>query len=73
MRNTADVLEAQQKLYAAVKAYNEARYDFVLNTLRLRQVAGTLASADLVALSSYGNKTYDPAVDFLPPAFRSEL
>lgn len=72
-RNTADVLEAQRKLYTAVKAYNEARYDFVLNTLRLRQVAGTLASADLVALSSYGNKTYDPAVDFLPPAFRSEL
>lgn len=72
-RNTADVLEAQRRLYTAVKAYNEARYDFVLDTLRLRQVAGTLGSADLVALSSYGNKNYDAAVDFLPPAFRSKL
>ena len=66
-RNIVDVLDAQRLLYGAVRDYNNARYDYILDNLRLKQVAGALSPADLQALSAYLQPDYTPDRDFLPP------
>ncbi|MBD9415714.1 TolC family outer membrane protein [Pseudomonas sp. PDM16] len=66
-RNIVDVLDAQRQLYSSVRNYNDARYDYILNNLRLKQAAGTLAPTDLEALSSFLKPDYNPDQDFLPP------
>ena len=66
-RNIVDVLDTQRRLYAAVRNYNDARYDYILDTLRLKQAAGTLSPDDLAELSGYLKADYDPDQDFLPP------
>ena len=65
-RNIVDVLDAQRQLYSAVRNYNDARYDYILNNLRLKQAAGTLSPADLEALGAYLKPDYNPDRDFLP-------
>ena len=65
-RNIVDVLDAQRQLYSAVRNYNDARYDYILNNLRLKQAAGTLSPADLEALDSFLKPDYNPDKDFLP-------
>ncbi|SDF89623.1 TolC family outer membrane protein [Phytopseudomonas seleniipraecipitans] len=65
-RNIVDVLDAQRQLYSAVRNYNDARYDYILNNLRLKQAAGTLSPADLEALGAYLKPDYTPDRDFLP-------
>ena len=72
-RNIVDVLDAQRYLYAAVRNYNNARYDYILNNLRLQQTAGTLSPDNLQALSTYLNPNYDPDSDFLPPNLDKEI
>jgi outer membrane protein len=52
-RTIVDVLNAQRLLYAAERDYSRARYDYVLNTLRLKQAAGQLSEADLEALNTW--------------------
>ena len=52
-RNMSDVLNAQKKLYAAQRDYLNARYDFIINTLKLKQLAGTLSPADLQELNQW--------------------
>lgn len=66
-RNIVDVLDAQRQLYSSVRNYNNARYDYILNNLRLKQAAGTLSPDDLTALEQYLKSDYDPDKDFLPP------
>ncbi|EQM68910.1 channel protein TolC [Aquipseudomonas alcaligenes OT 69] len=66
-RNIVDVLDAQRQLYGSVRDYNNARYDYILDNLRLKQAAGTLAPSDLEALASFLKSDYDPDKDFLPP------
>ncbi|MGC5703087.1 TolC family outer membrane protein [Pseudomonas sp. NFXW11] len=66
-RNTVDVLNAQRQLYSVVREYNHARYDYIIDSLKLKQAAGTLSPADLLSLSSYLQAGYDPQRDFLPP------
>ncbi|WP_324731963.1 TolC family outer membrane protein [Pseudomonas paeninsulae] len=66
-RNIVDVLDSQRQLYSSVRTYNDARYDYILNNLRLKQAAGTLSPADLEALEQYLKSDYDPDQDFLPP------
>ena len=70
-RNIVDVLDAQRQLYSAVRNYNNARYDYILNNLRLKQAAGTLSPADLEALGSFLKPDYNPDKDFLPPDLAS--
>lgn len=72
-RNIVDVLDAQRYLYAAVRNYNNARYDYILNNLRLQQTAGTLSPDNLQALSIYLNPDYNPDHDFLPPDIDKEI
>lgn len=45
------VLDAERDLYAAKRDFAKARYDFILNGLRLKQAAGTLSEADLLAVN----------------------
>jgi len=69
-RNTADVLNAQRQLYRAVREYNNARYDYIIDILKLKQAAGTLSVGDLIGLTMYLTKGYNPDRDFLPPDAR---
>jgi outer membrane protein len=46
------VLDAERDLYAARRDSAKARYDFLLNRLRLKQAVGTLNEADLAAINS---------------------
>ncbi|TLG87469.1 TolC family outer membrane protein [Pseudomonas edaphica] len=71
-RNTADVLNAQRQLYNVVREYNNARYDYIIDTLKLKEAAGTLSPADLADLAMYLTKNYDPDRDFLPPDAREQ-
>lgn len=66
-RNIVDVLDTQRRLFAAVRDYNNARYDYILDNLRLKQAAGTLNPGDLDDLQRYLKADYDPDRDFLPP------
>ncbi|MBK8162074.1 MAG: TolC family protein [Gammaproteobacteria bacterium] len=46
-RTTVDVLAAQSDLFAAQREYAQARYDYILNLLRLKQASGLLAPEDI--------------------------
>ncbi len=72
-RNIVDVLDTQRRLFAAVRDYNNARYDYILDNLRLKQAAGTLSPADLETLGQYLKPDYDPDTDFLPPDLSQNL
>jgi len=47
-RTIVDVLNAEQRFFQAERNYSEARHQFILNQLRLRQSAGVLQEDDLV-------------------------
>ncbi|MEX5541646.1 TolC family outer membrane protein [Pseudomonas poae] len=66
-RNIVDVLDSQRQLYASVRNYNNSRYDYILDNLRLKQAAGTLNPGDLQDLTRYLKADYNPDRDFLPP------
>ena len=66
-RNIVDVLDAQRQLYSSVRNYNNSRYDYILDNLRLKQAAGTLNPGDLQDLTRYLKADYNPDKDFLPP------
>ena len=53
IRNIVDVLEAQKSFYAAQNDYFNTRYDFIVNTLKLKQTAGVLSPEDLQALNKW--------------------
>lgn len=46
-RTTVDVVTQERELYRAKRDYARARYNYVLDSLRLKEAAGTLAPADL--------------------------
>lgn len=52
-RNIVDVLDAQQRLYQARLAHANARYQFILDTMRLMQTAGTLGPDNVQKLNSF--------------------
>lgn len=65
-KDIVDVLDAQQRLYDAVRNYNNARYAYVIDVLNLKLYVGTLSPADLQELEAYLNPNYNPDKDFLP-------
>ena len=65
-RNIVDLLDAERRLYAAVREYNDARYNYIVDSLRLKHITGTLNPNDLSALSNHLKRDYDPDKDFLP-------
>lgn len=50
-RTTVDVLIAQRNFFEAERDLRQARYDYILNLLRLKQAAGTLSVVDLQAVN----------------------
>ena len=51
VRINIDVLNAQQQLFSTRRDLSRARYDALVDGLRLKQVSGSLSEADLKALS----------------------
>ncbi|MEM8547672.1 MAG: TolC family outer membrane protein [Pseudomonadota bacterium] len=51
-RTTVDVLDAQRNLFNARTQFLRARYDYLLNVLRLKQAAGNLRVQDLENINS---------------------
>jgi outer membrane protein len=47
------VLDAERDLYAAKRDLAKARYDYLLNTLKLKQAAGSLAETDLASVAQF--------------------
>lgn len=50
-RTAVDVLLSLRETFSAKRDYATARYDFLLNTLKLKQATGTLSDSDLMAIS----------------------
>ncbi len=46
-RNLVEVLLAQRNLYEARRNYSDALFDYIINTVRLREAAGMLTPADI--------------------------
>lgn len=51
-RTIVDVLDATRRLYDANRNLSNARYDYVLSVLQLRQAVGTLSEQDLVDINN---------------------
>ncbi len=54
-RNIVDVLVAQRTLFQAKRNYSNARYDYILSMMRLKQVAGQLSPEDVFELNNWLN------------------
>jgi outer membrane protein len=52
-RTSVDVLESQRRLLGALRDYSQARYNYVLATLQLKQAAGILTVKDLQAINGW--------------------
>ena len=52
-RNIVDVLNAQNAVFGAQRDYANSRYDYILNSMRLKENAGTLSPEDIAALESF--------------------
>lgn len=52
-RTTVDVLDARTALYQAQSNYSQARYDYILSTIRLKRVIGEIAEEDLKQINSW--------------------
>ncbi len=52
-RNIVDVVNAQSILFQAQRDYANARIDYVMNTLRLKQAAGVLTPQDVMELNQW--------------------
>jgi outer membrane protein len=51
VRTSVDVLNAQQQLFQTRRDLQQARYNYLLSTLRLKAAAGTLTEADVEAVN----------------------
>jgi len=52
-RTTVDVLNVRRDLFRARRDYARSRYDYILNTLRLKQAAGTVSVDDLNQINQW--------------------
>ena len=52
-RNTVDVVQAQRSVFNAMRDLANARYDYVIDTLLLKQAAGVLTPEDVRALNEW--------------------
>lgn len=51
-RTAVDVLTALRNVFSARRDYSQTRYTYLLNTLKLRQAAGTLTDQDIVTMNT---------------------
>ena len=54
-RTIVDVLDAQRDMFRARRDFAQTRYDYILNTLRLKQAAGTLSPENLQQVNRWLN------------------
>ncbi len=59
-RTAVDVLLSLRETFAAKRDYTTARYEFLLNTLKLKLATGTLSEADVAKLSKLLTKNNQP-------------
>lgn len=52
-RNIVDVLDAQRTLYRAKRNYANARYDYIISMMELKEVAGQLSPDDIASLNAW--------------------
>ena len=52
-RNIVEVLRARENLYRALRQYAEARFDYVIDTLLLKQTSGVLSPQDVIELNEW--------------------
>ncbi len=52
-RTMVDVLAIQRNLYKAQSDYAKSRYDYLINSLKLKQAAGSLTELDLQQINQY--------------------
>ncbi|MDH3804128.1 MAG: TolC family protein, partial [Gammaproteobacteria bacterium] len=52
-RTIVDVLDSQFALYRAITNFYQARYDYLMNVLRLKQAAGNLQIQDLEEIDKW--------------------
>jgi len=65
-RDTADVMQAQGRYFNAVRHYNDARYNLIIDHFKLKQAAGSLTRQDIIEISSRLNNSYNAELDFAP-------
>lgn len=58
-RTIADILQAQKILYNSQRELVHTRFDYIVNTLKLKQAAGVLSVEDLVVLNKWMDYSYD--------------
>jgi len=63
LRTLTDLLNTQKNLYQARKDLASSRYDYILDTLKLKKSAGTLNPDDLEALNSWLENPLKQAVN----------
>ena len=54
-RNIVDVLQAQQRLFSSQFDYADSRYNYVIDLMLLKQVAGALIEDDLRELNTFAD------------------
>ncbi|WP_250656612.1 TolC family outer membrane protein [Alkalimarinus coralli] len=52
-RNIVEVLDAERNYFVALRDYANARFDYVIDSLSIKQAAGTLSPQDLVDLNKW--------------------
>ena len=65
IRTMTDAITAQRKVFQARKEYAVSRYDYILNTLKLKKAAGVLSPDDLKTLNSWLDSPTDTVSSIL--------
>ena len=56
-RNIVDVLQAQQRLFSSQFDYADSRYNYVIDLMLLKQVAGALVEEDVTELNQFADSS----------------
>ncbi len=67
-RTIVDVLDSQFALYRSITLFYQARYDYLMNVLRLKQAAGTLEIQDLEEIDQWLKERKTPEEVFAEEA-----
>ena len=68
VRIGTDVLNAQAQLFQARRDLARARYDTIVNGLRLKSAAGSLSEADVIQVNTLLTANGSSGITALPPS-----
>ena len=63
-RNVVDVLQVKDILFQSQRDYHNAIYDYIINSLQLKRIAGTLEEGDLAKLNQWLRQVARKTTDF---------